>query len=51
MCLIAVVFLGMGVPKHEGAVVGTTASVLKDVWTVVGGNHAEIIKKSILNDD
>ena len=40
-------FIGMGVTIHEGAVVGATASVFKDVepWTVVGGNPAKFIKK------
>lgn len=40
-------FVGMGVTIHEGAVVGATASVYKDVdpWTVVGGNPAKILKK------
>lgn len=37
----------MGVTIGEGAVVGATASVYKDVepWTVVGGNPARFIKK------
>lgn len=40
-------FVGMGVTIGEGAVVGATASVYKDVepWTVVGGNPAKFIKK------
>lgn len=40
-------FIGMGVTIGEGAVVGATASVYKDVepWTVVGGNPAKFIKK------
>jgi len=40
-------FVCMGVTIHEGAVVGATASVYKDVeaWTVVGGNPAKFIKK------
>lgn len=40
-------FIGMGVEVGEGAVVGATASVFKDVepWTVVGGNPAKFIKK------
>lgn len=40
-------FIGMGVTVGEGAVVGATASVYKDVepWTVVGGNPAKFIKK------
>lgn len=44
-------FIGMGVTVGEGAVVGATASVYKDVepWTVVGGNPAKKIKMRILN--
>lgn len=40
-------FIGPGVTIGEGAVVGATASVFKDVepWTVVGGNPAKVIKK------
>lgn len=40
-------FIGMGVTIGEGAVVGATASVYKDVepWTVVGGNPARLIKR------
>lgn len=40
-------YIGMGVTIHQGAVVGATASVYKDVepWTVVGGNPARFIKK------
>jgi putative colanic acid biosynthesis acetyltransferase WcaF len=40
-------YVGMGVTIGEGAVVGATASVYKDVepWTVVGGNPAKFIKK------
>ena len=40
-------YIGMGVNIGEGAVVGATASVFKDVepWTVVGGNPAKIIKR------
>lgn len=39
-------FVGMGVTIGEGAVVGATASVYKNVepWTVVGGNPAKVIK-------
>lgn len=39
-------FIGMGVEIGEGAVVGATASVYKDVepWTVVGGNPAKSLK-------
>lgn len=44
-------FVGMGVEIGEGAVVGATASVYKDVepWSVVGGNPAKFIKKRIIN--
>lgn len=40
-------FVGMGVTIGQGAVVGATASVYKDVepWTVVGGNPAKFLKK------
>ncbi|MBK8805094.1 MAG: putative colanic acid biosynthesis acetyltransferase [Bacteroidales bacterium] len=40
-------FIGMGVTIGEGAVVGATASVYKDVeaWTIVGGNPAKYINK------
>lgn len=40
-------YIGMGVTIGEGAVVGATASVYKNVepWTVVGGNPAKFIKK------
>lgn len=43
-------FINMGVTIGEGAVVGATASVYKDVepWTVVGGNPAKYIKKRII---
>lgn len=46
-------YVGMGVTVHEGAVVGATASVYKDVeaWTVVGGNPARFIKKRIIKDE
>ena len=45
-------FVGMGVTIGQGAVVGATASVYKDVepWTVVGGNPARFIKKRELRD-
>lgn len=45
-------FIGMGVTVHEGAVVGATASVFKDVdsWTVVGGNPAKFIKNRTLKN-
>lgn len=46
-------FVGMGVTIGQGAVVGATASVYKDVeeWTVVGGNPAKILKNRIINND
>lgn len=39
-------YIGMGVTVRQGAVVGATASVFKDVepWTVVGGNPAVLLK-------
>lgn len=47
------VFIGMGVIIEQGAVVGATSSVYKDVeaWTVVGGNPAKFIKKRVLDND
>ena len=41
----------MGVTIGQGAVVGATASVYKNVesWTVVGGNPAKVIKKRVIN--
>jgi len=46
----ASVFVGMGVNIGQGAVVGATASVYKNVepWTIVGGNPAKFIKKRII---
>jgi putative colanic acid biosynthesis acetyltransferase WcaF len=43
-------FIGPGVRIGEGAVVGATASVYRDVpeWTVVGGNPARVIKKRVV---
>lgn len=43
-------YVGPGVTINEGAVIGATASVYKDVeaWTVVGGNPAKFIKKRVL---
>ena len=43
-------FISMGVTIGQGAVVGASASVFKDVepWTVVGGNPAKILKKRVL---
>lgn len=45
-------FVGMGVTIEEGAVVGATASVYKNVaaWTVVGGNPAKFIKQRIIKN-
>lgn len=45
-------FIGMGVKIRQGAVVGATASVYKDVepWTVVGGNPAKFIKKRVIKE-
>ena len=46
-------FVGMGVTVGQGAVVGATASIYKDVepWTVVGGNPAKFIKKRVIRDE
>ncbi len=43
----ASVFIGLGVTIEQGAVVGATSSVYKNVesWTVVGGNPAKVLKK------
>lgn len=48
----ASVFIGMGVTIKQGAVVGATSSVYKDVnsWEIVGGNPAKFIKKRIINE-
>lgn len=45
-------YIGPGVTVGEGAVVGATASVYKDVepWTVVGGNPAKFLKKREIKD-
>lgn len=45
-------FIGLGVEIGEGAIVGATASVYKDVepWTVVGGNPAKFIKKRVIKE-
>ena len=45
-------YVGMGVTIGQGAVVGATASVYKDVepWTVVGGNPAKFLKKRIVKE-
>jgi len=45
-------FVGPGVKIGEGAVVGATASVYRDVpqWTVVGGNPARVIKRRLMPD-
>lgn len=46
-------FIGMGVTVGEGAVVGATSSVYKDIekWTVVGGNPAKYLKNREINDE
>lgn len=46
-------YIGMGVTIGQGAVVGATASVYKNVepWTVVGGNPARFIKKREIKDE
>jgi putative colanic acid biosynthesis acetyltransferase WcaF len=43
-------FIAPGVVVDEGAVVGATASVYRDVpkWTVVGGNPAKVIKRRVI---
>lgn len=43
-------YIGMGVTIGQGAVVGATASVYKDVdpWTVVGGNPAKKIGERVI---
>lgn len=45
-------FIKMGVTIGEGAIVGATSSVYKNVsdWTVVGGNPAQYIKDRIIKD-
>lgn len=45
-------YINMGVEIGEGAIVGATASVFKDVepWTIVGGNPAKIIKERRIED-
>lgn len=45
-------YIGMGVTIGEGAVVGATASVYKDVepWTVVGGNPAKFLKRRVMRE-
>jgi putative colanic acid biosynthesis acetyltransferase WcaF len=47
----AAVFVGMGVTVNQGAVIGATSSIYKNVaeWTIVGGNPAKFIKKRFLN--
>jgi putative colanic acid biosynthesis acetyltransferase WcaF len=44
-------YIGMGVTICQGAVVGATASVYKDVesWTIVGGNPAKFLKKRVIH--
>ena len=45
-------FISMGVKIGQGAVVGATSSVYKDVgsWEIVGGNPAKFLKKRVLNE-
>ena len=45
-------YINMGVCVGEGAIVGATASVFKDVdaFDIVGGNPAKFIKKRIIKD-
>ncbi len=49
----AAAFIGMGVTVLQGAVVGASSSVYKNVepWTVVGGNPAKFIKNRIVEND
>lgn len=44
-------FVGPGVHIGEGAIVGATASVYKDVapWTIVGGNPAKVLKIRVMD--
>ena len=44
-------FIAPGVTIGEGAVVGATASVFKDVppWTIVGGNPARFLRDRVRN--
>tara|TARA_B110000090_G_C13196039_1_gene375056 strand:- start:65 stop:619 length:555 start_codon:yes stop_codon:yes gene_type:complete len=46
-------YIGMGVTICQGAVVGATSSVYKNVnsWEIVGGNPAKFIKKRVLDND
>ena len=46
-------YINMGVEIGEGAIVGATASVFKDVepWMVVGGNPAKIIRERRKEDE
>lgn len=45
-------YISMGVKIGQGAVVGATSSVYKEVasWEIVGGNPAKFIKKRVLNE-
>jgi putative colanic acid biosynthesis acetyltransferase WcaF len=47
------VFISMGVIVKQGAVIGATSSIYKnvDAWTVVGGNPAKFIKKRIIDNE
>jgi putative colanic acid biosynthesis acetyltransferase WcaF len=45
-------YIGLGVTIGQGAVVGATSSVYKNVapWTVVGGNPAKLLKNRVIKD-
>jgi putative colanic acid biosynthesis acetyltransferase WcaF len=49
--IAAAAYVGPGVTVGQGAVIGATASVYKDVeaWTIVGGNPAKFLNKRIIN--
>jgi putative colanic acid biosynthesis acetyltransferase WcaF len=49
--IAASAYIGPGVTICQGAVVGATASVYKDVesWTIVGGNPAKFLKKRVIH--
>lgn len=46
-------YIAMGVTIRQGAIVGATASVYKEVapWTVVGGNPAKVLKMRVIDSD